>query len=136
MLTGMMLALSMTGQAPTVCPLQPRWRSWQASDETRAHYTAISAGIGGFRWNSVQIPDALVQQYLRTSIFSVDRPLLLDITGMDCPTVARAELMVDEAYSCSPDKCVVYQSLTGERRDYHVRPPAPPPAPATPAPGG
>ena len=137
MLTATILAIAAAGQTPAACPLRPQWRSWQPSDDARRYRNVLSASTGGLEWNGSAVSDVTAQEYLRQTSYLREHPaLLLDTTGMDCAMVLHVETMVEAAYPCAPDICILYLSPTGEKRDYHVRPPAPPPPPSRSSPGG
>ena len=137
MMLSMILAIAAAAQAPAPCPLRPQWRSWQPADDARPYREVLSAGTSGLEWNGSPVSDPDAQEYLRQASYLRDHPtVLLDTTGMDCTMVLHVETMVEAAYPCAPDNCTLYLSPTGEKREYHVRPPAPPPPPSRRSPGG
>ncbi len=130
------LAMAAAAQTPTACPIRPQWRSWQPSDDARQR-NVLSTGAHGLEWNGSSLSDETAQEYLRQTSYLRQPPMvLLDTTGMDCAMVLHVETVVEAAYLCTPDNCVLYLSSTGEKRDYQVRPPAPVPPPTRRNPGG
>jgi hypothetical protein len=132
----MILTLAAAAQTPAPCPLRPQWRSWQPADDGRP-YLVLSADTNGLEWNGTHVSDSDAQKYLRQTSYLRDHPIvLLDTTGMDCTMVLHVETMVEAAHLCVADNCTLDLSSTGEKREYHVRPPAPPPPPLRRSPGG